>query len=107
MPTTIDLQNVSSQNFQLLVEQDAYDITVRSFNGLSFVSITRNDVLLIDNVKAMPNLEIIQAEYLFNDHGNFIFTSTDDSDAYPTSENYGITTFFQYISKAEVVANAA
>lgn len=105
MAQTVELQNTPNQNFQLLVEQDLYNITIRSFDGLSFVSITRGGEDLISNVKAMPNQPIIESEYLFSEHGNFIFSS-EDLDTYPTYEDYGINTIFQYLTKEEV-ANAS
>lgn len=105
MPVNIELQNVSGQSFQLLVEQDSYEIKILSFFGMSFVSITRNGEVLIRNVKALINQPILQSIYKYQEHGNFQFFS-EDSEVYPSFEDYGATTVFQYITKEEVASVA-
>ena len=101
MAIDIVLQNDPNQNFQLLQEEDTYDITLRSIDEETYVTITRNSVLLISNFKAMPNQDIIPFEYLFFGFGNFRFNSEDSTD-YPFFTAFGISTFFQYITKEEV-----
>ena len=102
MPVNIELQNIPNQNFQLLFEQDSYDITIRTVDVESYVSITRNNEVLISNVKSMSNQNIILSEYKFKEHGNFRFNSTPENDNYPFYADFGISTVFQYVTKEEV-----
>lgn len=101
MPTDIELKNIPSQNFQLVIEQDSYDITLKNIGDITYASITRNREVLITNIKTVPNQNILQNEYQYNEHGNFVFSSVDD-DEYPFYENFGISAIFQYLSKEEV-----
>lgn len=101
MPVTIEVQPLPNQNFQLLVERDLYDISIKTVDTQAFVSITRNGTKLVSNIKAMPNQHILLSKYLYTEHGNFVFTQMDD-DEYPYYKNFGATSFFEYVTKAEV-----
>jgi len=103
MTVEINLEQVPNQNFQLVVEQDSYDITLLTITDLTYVSITRNNEVIISNTKAVPNKNILENLYQYNEHGNFLFTGEDD---YPFYENFGVSNTFQYVTKAEVISGS-
>lgn len=99
----IELEQVPNQNFQVTLEDDFYDLTLLTDGDITLLTVVRNNELIITNAKAVPNKDIILSEYKFSEHGNFRFTSVDD-DNYPFFSNYGISSFFQYVTKAEVIS---
>ena len=104
MAAEIELQNIPNQNFQLLVEEDSYDITLKTIGDITYVSITRNSEVIITSTRAKPNQNILENVYQFNEHGNFVFVSGDDE--YPFFENFGVLAIFNYLTKAEVASGA-
>jgi hypothetical protein len=102
MAINIDVQPIPNQSFQLLVEQDLYLISIKTVDSQAYVSIQRNNVVLISNIKAMPNKPILESQYLYAEHGNFVFYQLDD-DEYPYYRFFGISSFFKYITKSEVL----
>lgn len=102
MTRLIELENIPNQSFNIVVEQDSYDITIRTIGELTYVSITRNSEVILSNARAMPNQNIILSTYLFQTFGNFRFISSNNEE-YPYYQNFGVSTFFHYVTKAEVV----
>ena len=101
MAEDVQLEQIPNQSFLLLVEEDLYIITLRTISTETYVTLLRNGEKLVDSIKAMPNQNILLYNYQFNEHGNFVFTSLDDE--YPLFSNFGVSTFFQYVTKQEVV----
>jgi hypothetical protein len=62
------------------------------------VTIIRDNILIISNVRAVPQSPLIPYQYL--EAGNFIVTT--DNDEYPIYTQFGITQYLVYLTQSEL-----
>ena len=89
-----------NQIISAVLEEDFYDIDIRTYKDLTYISLSRNAENLIYYEKAVTNRDILQYDYQFNGYGNFQFFSQLED--YPNYSQFGISVFFLYITKEEV-----
>lgn len=92
----------ANQEIDYQVENDTYKLNLRSsLDGeIIYFSIIRNSETIIQNQLAMPNESILLNKYQFQDHGNFIFLTSDG--IFPNTSDLGSTIFLHYLTKSEV-----
>lgn len=95
----IDLQQSPNQNFKFQVGEEFYNITIKSIEEATFISISRDDVVLISNQIIIPNRTIIMYDYLTT-NGNFIFQTNNNNLADYTRFNQ--TQFLYYVTLEEL-----
>ena len=89
-----------NQTFSVNVDSNRYTLLIKEAGGCMVVSITRNDVVLIDSVRAVAGYPLIP--YLYIEDGNFIFTT--ENDALPYWDQFNISQNLYYVSAIEMAA---
>ncbi len=97
---SIPLQQLPNQQFTVVLDSNQWIVALKTTNGIISVSLTLNNVDIVDNARAVANQFIIQSEYL--ESGNFFF-QTQAFDL-PNYTQFGITQSFIYLSAADLVA---
>lgn len=98
----IPLQALANQELSIPLDGDRYIITLKEANGIMAMSITRNEVLIIENTRVVANSPVLFYDYLSDREGNFFFATQDDE--LPWWENFGATQFLTYATTAEIEA---
>jgi hypothetical protein len=106
----IPLQAIPGQSLSIQLDGNNYDIRLHSCNNtpqtpgtaIMTVSIARNGISIVDNVRPVAGFPIIGYPYLEN--GNFVIISNNDD--YPDYTQFGITQFLIFASQAELEAIA-
>ena len=98
---TINIAAIPNQSFSIQLESNFYFIELKEANGAMVISITRNSILLIENMICVIGTPLIPYEYL--EDGNFFFT-TDAVNSVPYYTAFGITQFLFYITQAEIAS---
>lgn len=96
----IPIQSLPNQIFQITLEDNFYSISLRTTNGVMSASITRNGVLVIENVRAVAGFPIIP--YLYEEDGNFVFFTQNFQK--PDYTLFNITQSLVYLTAAELAA---
>ncbi len=100
MPLVTTLLQVPNQFLSTVVEEDAYNINIRTFKDITYISIQRDNIQLISNERVVVNRDVLLYDFQFNEHGNFLFFSNLQD--YPTFSEFEVSVFFLYITKSEV-----
>lgn len=98
----IPLQAIANQELSIPLDGARFVLRVKESNGGMVMSITMDDVLLIQNTRIVGDDYVIPYAYLREGMGNF-FMSTQD-EAIPTWEEFGVTQFMVYATAAEIEA---
>ena len=99
----INLQNIPNQAFSIALNGEDYRIAVRTIQGLTFLSVWRNDEPLFYNQICVPNGFVDPYKYVSN-NGKVYFRCLDNE--YPNYKNFGITQWLYYLTPEEVATNA-
>lgn len=94
----IPLKAVPNQSFTVTLDNNQWDFTIKSTNGTVSVSLTRNNVVILSNARAVGNTKIIPAEY--QEAGNFMIVVQGFH--LPDYTQFGVTQTLIYISAAEL-----
>lgn len=96
----IPINRVPNQTLQVILDGNAYIITLKATDQQTSVSMTRNGAVVFENLRAVAGGWIIPSEY--EEAGNFFFTT--QSFQYPEWSKYANTQFLIYASPAELKA---
>lgn len=105
MPQIIPLDSIPNQNLSIQLADNRYDLSIKSTKTSTIMTITRNETLLINNVRCVGGSPIIPYDYLRGEFGNFIFETQNEEIPYYT--NFGITQFLVFASLSEIEAAIA
>lgn len=94
----IPIQAIPNQEFSIVLDNNQWDFIIKSTNGAIAVSLTLNQVSVIENLRAVANTRIIPSEY--EEAGNFAITTLNQD--LPDYTQFGITQNLIYISAAEL-----
>lgn len=95
----IDVQQIPNQEFIREVEGVRYNIKIRTFQGITLMDISADDVVLKRSVRVCPNVPIIPYKYLTKG-GNFVFVCINGD--YPHYSKFGITQQLVYLTDEEL-----
>lgn len=98
MTVEIPLANIPNQAFSVQLDNLLYNITVKFIVNVMVVTIVRNGVTIMSNVRATPNMPLILYPYL--ESGNFIFFTVEGD--YPNYNSFGQNQFLLYFSQDEL-----
>lgn len=90
----LSLQQIPNQAFSITLDGDRYVISIVETSGVMSVSISRNDVAIIENVRATAGTFILPYEY--EENGNFLFFNINEEIIY--YPNFGNTQNLIYLS---------
>ena len=98
----VSLQQLPSQEFSIALENSRYVIRIVQTNSMTAITITQDDIVLIENQRLLPNDFILRSNLVDADSGNFFMLVQDDS--IPNFEAFGVTQFLTYLDSDELEA---
>ncbi|MCA6954831.1 phage baseplate plug family protein [Pectobacterium polaris] len=106
MALTIDLKNrvpleqQPNQSLTIRLDDSRYTITIKTLTTeLMAISIARDDVLLVQNQRAMPG-SLLLPNHMASRYGNFAFVTPNDE--YPYYTSFGAGHELHYIPASEL-----
>ena len=96
----IPITNIVNQSLTILLDENNYNIRLHTSQNITSVDITRNNIVIVEGMRAVCGTPLIPYTYL--EDGNFIFVTQNDQ--YPIYELFGITQFLIYASQTEIEA---
>lgn len=105
MSSIVPLDALPNQELSILLDNDRYDISLRSSKTSSFVTITKNEVLIVENLRAVGGSPLVPYNYLFVNSGNFMFSTPNQE--IPYYDKFGVSQFLVYLTAAEIEAARA
>lgn len=100
---TVPLQAIPNQSMFLTIDDNQWEIVLRTTNGTVSASLSRNGVEILSNTPVVAGMRIIPYRYL--ESGNFaLITQLEEVADYT---KFGVTQFLLYISQAEIDAARA
>lgn len=96
---SIPLQAIPNQSFSITLDRNQWNFTLKTTNDVIAVSLTKNNVTLIENLRAVANTLIIPYRYL--EDGNFLFLTKNFQ--LPDYTQFGVTQLLIYLSPADLV----
>lgn len=100
MSVTIPLQPVVNQTLSIVLDNTVHEIALTTANNVIAFSLTRDNVVLLTNLRVVAGTPLIPYTYL--EQGNFIFLT--ENDALPDYRQFNITQFLVYLTPAELAA---
>lgn len=98
MAQQITLSQISNQSFGVALDNVNYTITLQSCLGLTIISISVDDNVLVSSIPCTPNQPLLP-DYK-KQGGQFYFVCEEGE--YPYYDNFNIKTFLVYVSDSEV-----
>lgn len=98
MPTSIPIQAIPNQNFSINLDNNLFDITLRTTNGITSASFTINGTDTIDNIRCVAGSVLIPYAYL--EAGNFMFLTNNYQ--FPIYTQFNISQTLVYFTAAEL-----
>lgn len=100
MISIIPLEQQPNQSLTIRLGDARYTIALKTLTAeLMAISITRDDVLLVQNQRAMPG-SLLLPDHLAARYGNFMFVTTNDE--YPYYTAFGAGHELHYIPASEL-----
>jgi len=99
----IPLSAIPNQELSAILDSNQWDISVRLVNDAIAVSLTLNNVVVVQNARAVAGMRIIQSMYQQN--GNFAIISNNQT--VPDYTQFGTTQFLVYTSPSELAVSQA
>lgn len=100
MSMEIPLQNIPNQAFSVQIDNNLYDMTIKFIVDVMVVTVVRNGITIMTNVRATPNMPLILYPYLEAEEGNFAFFTIDGD--YPNYNQFGQNQFLLYLSPTDL-----
>lgn len=97
---TIPISAIPNQSFTLTLDENQWQVALKTTNGVTSVSLVLNGEEVITNMRAVANKKIIPCEY--QEAGNFIFITQNFQ--LPEYTQFGITQTLVYASASELEA---
>jgi hypothetical protein len=96
----LPVQALPNQEFQAVLDGNAWDFTIASTNGVMSMTLVLNGNTVIENTRCVAGSFIIPSQY--EESGNFLFLTA--SNALPDYTQFGTTQSLIYASAAELVS---
>lgn len=96
----IPLQALPNQSMQVPIDDNQWDISLKLTNGTISVTISLNEILLVENVRIVANTLILPYRYEENNNGNFVLST--QSFNIPDYTQFSITQMLFYITPEEL-----
>ncbi|MDX6916501.1 hypothetical protein R9X49_15435 [Pectobacterium carotovorum] len=100
MANKLPLEELPNQSLTIRLDNSRYAITIKALTAeMMAISIERDDVLLIQNQRAMPSTMLLPG-HMAGRFGNFMFVTTNDE--YPYYTAFGAGHELYYIPASEL-----
>lgn len=94
----VTIQALPNQEFSIQLGGFRYVITIKEANGVMVMSVVRDDVPVVSNVRLVSGSPVLPYEY--QERGNFVMTT--DGDELPYYTAFGVTQFLVFLTPAEL-----
>lgn len=98
---SVPLQAIPNQSFSITLNKIQWNFTIITTNGVTSVTLSKNNITLIENMRVVANGLVIPARY--QEDGNFMFLT--QSFQLPYYTEFGITQLLVYIIPEELAAS--
>jgi len=95
----IEIQPIPNQSFSVRLDNNLYNIVIKESRGIMGLTMSRNNVKILDSVRLTAGFRIIP--YLYEESGNFVITNINDDLIY--YDKFGVSQFLYYVSSAELL----
>lgn len=95
----IELRSIANQQFGVEIGEDRYLIRIRTFNDMTLMDISVNDVDILDGGRCIPNQAIIPYRQKTRG-GNFLFVCPNKH--YPHYTRFGVSQTFAWLTDDEL-----
>jgi hypothetical protein len=96
----IPLQAIPNQSFSIQIDGNTYDLRIHDCGNVMTVTVSINNVIVVQGFRAVPGSFILPFRYLEN--GNFLIETLNDE--YPDWRRFGLDQFMIFASQAELNA---
>lgn len=100
MPQQIPISAVPNQEFQIVLDNNQWDITFQTTNGVISASFNLNGETIITGTRCCAGMRLIPSQY--EENGNFIFTTANFQ--IPAYALFNVSQNLLYFSAAELAA---
>jgi hypothetical protein len=97
----INLSSIPNQSLTVQLGGFIWDITLKETKGVMSATISRDNELLIQNVRCCPGTPLLP--YRYQESGNFMFVTNDDEYPYYTQFNNTQSLIFASQDELEVI----
>jgi hypothetical protein len=98
MPQQIAIGALPNQEFTIVLDNNQWDLTLKSTLGIIAASLTLNGNIVIQGTRCVANQLIIPS--IYQESGNFLFLTQNFQ--LPNYTQFGITQFLVYVSAQEL-----
>lgn len=98
----IPLEAIPNQTFTAVLNDNSWDITIKTAKDITAVTISLNNELIISNARAVSNTLLIPSRYQELKSGNFLFLTKDYQ--LPIYTEFGLTQRLIYVTNDELEA---
>lgn len=96
----ISIDAIANQSFTIVQDEQRYDFVIKETRGSMSVSIARDSVELVSNIRMVNGTPLLPYKHLME--GNFFLVTEEDE--YPYYTQFGITQQLIYLTVAEIEA---
>lgn len=96
----INLSAIPNQSLSVQLNGSLYDLTIKETRGVMCATISRDNILLISNMRMIAGCPLLPYKYL--EKGNFLMLTANDE--YPYYTKFGDTQILIFASQAELDA---
>lgn len=97
----IELDNtLPNQKFSVNTDSGSIDVELRTIDQITLISISKNGEYIVNSIKVAPNTLLMNYEYLQEQYGDFIFTTTDNE--YPYFKNFNNANKLYWLNYEEI-----
>lgn len=96
----IPIQQLPNQSLAIVLDSNEWTIAIKTTNGVTAVSLSINNVDIVDNGIAAAGAFIIAS--IYEESGNFIFITQNFQ--LPDYTLFGVTQYLIYVSASELIA---
>ena len=98
----IPIESTPNQSLTIDLDQQAYQLELKTIAGMTYCSISRNNEAVISGQRVVGGELIIPYQYLEGDGGNFAFIANEGD--IPYYEQFNVTQSLIYYSPSELAA---
>jgi hypothetical protein len=95
----LPIQALPSQEFQAVLDGNAWDLTISTTNGVMSMTLVLNGNTVIENTRCVAGAFVIPSQY--EESGNFLFLTANNQ--LPDYTLFGSTQSLIYVSAAELI----
>jgi hypothetical protein len=95
---SLPIQSIPNQAFSIVLDDNKWDFVIKTTNGTVSVSLSRNNIPVISNLRAVAGMRIIPAQY--EESGNFAIITLNQE--LPDYTMFGTSQILVYISAEEL-----